>query len=65
MDTRFRVHRPLKIIALNANGIGKHYFELSKQLHDRRIDVAFLTRLLTPWDRTLFENLIVTQFIKK
>jgi len=35
-----RVHRPLKVVAFNANGIGKQRFEVSKQLQDRRIDVA-------------------------
>jgi hypothetical protein len=29
-----RVHRPLKIIAFNANGIGRQRHELSKQLQD-------------------------------
>jgi hypothetical protein len=35
-----RVHRPLKIIAFNANGIGR---QLSKQLQDLIIDVALFS----------------------
>jgi hypothetical protein len=27
-----RIHRPLTVVAFNANGIGKQPFELSKQL---------------------------------
>jgi hypothetical protein len=39
-----RVHRPLKIIAFNANGIGRQRYELSKQLKDLRLDVAYFLR---------------------
>jgi hypothetical protein len=39
-----RIHRPFKIIAFNANGIGRQRHELSKQLQDLRIDVAFFQR---------------------
>jgi hypothetical protein len=35
-----RVHRPLKVIGFNANGIGRQRYELSKQLQDLHIDVA-------------------------
>jgi hypothetical protein len=38
-----RVHRPLKIIAFNANGIARQRHELSKQLQDFRIDVALFS----------------------
>jgi hypothetical protein len=31
-----RVHRPLKVIAFNANGILRQRYELSKQLQDFR-----------------------------
>jgi hypothetical protein len=31
-----RVHRPLKVIAFNANGILRQRFEISKQLQDRK-----------------------------
>jgi hypothetical protein len=35
-----RVHRPLKVIAFNGNGIGRQRYELNKQLQDLHIDVA-------------------------
>jgi hypothetical protein len=38
-----RVNRPLKIIAFNANGIWRRYYELSEQLQDLHIDVALLS----------------------
>jgi exonuclease III len=38
-----RVHRSLKVIAFNANGIGRQRYELSKQLQDLNIDVALLS----------------------
>jgi exonuclease III len=38
-----RVHRPLKVIAFNANGIGRQRYELGKQLQDLKIDVALLS----------------------
>jgi hypothetical protein len=38
-----RIHRPLKIIAFNANGIWRQRYELSKQLKDLHIDVALLS----------------------
>jgi hypothetical protein len=38
-----RVHRPLKVIAFNANGIGRQRHMLSKQLQDLHIDVALLS----------------------
>jgi hypothetical protein len=37
------VHRPLKVIAFNANGIWRQCCELSKQLQDLHIDVAVLS----------------------
>jgi hypothetical protein len=37
------VHKPLKAVAFNANGIGKGRFELSKQLEGRHIDAALLS----------------------
>jgi exonuclease III len=39
-----RVHRPLKVIAFNVNGIGRQCHELSKQSQDLHIDVALLPR---------------------
>jgi hypothetical protein len=38
-----RVHRPLKVIAFNANGIGRQRYELSKQLQDLHVDVALFS----------------------
>jgi exonuclease III len=38
-----RVHRPLKVIAFNANGILRQRYELSKQLQEQHIDVALLS----------------------
>jgi exonuclease III len=38
-----RVHRPLKIIAFNANGIARKCHELSKQLQDLRVDVSLFS----------------------
>jgi hypothetical protein len=38
-----RVHRSLKVIAFNANGIGRHRYELSKQLQLLHIDVALFS----------------------
>jgi exonuclease III len=38
-----RIHRPLKIIAFNVNGIWRQRYELSKQLQDLHIDVVLLS----------------------
>jgi hypothetical protein len=38
-----KVHRLLKVIAFNANGIWRQRFELNKQLQDLCIDVAVLS----------------------
>jgi len=38
-----RVHRPLKVVAFNVNGIGRQHYELSKQLWELHIDVALLS----------------------
>jgi hypothetical protein len=37
------VHRPVKDVAFNANGIGRQAYELLKQMQDLKIDVAVLT----------------------
>jgi hypothetical protein len=44
-----RVHRPLKVLAFNANGIWRQRYELSKQLQDLHAEVALFseTRLNT------------------
>jgi exonuclease III len=47
-----RVHRPLKFIAFNANGIRRQRYELSKHLQDLHIDVALLSEThLKPHER--------------
>jgi hypothetical protein len=52
-----RVHRPLKVIALNANGIWWQNYELSKQLQDLYIDVALLSEThLKPHKRFFIPN---------
>jgi hypothetical protein len=38
-----RVHRPLRVLAFNANGIWRQHYELSKQLQDLHIDVGLLS----------------------
>jgi exonuclease III len=45
-----RVHRLLKVIAFNVNGIWRQCYELSKHVQDLYIDVALLseTHLKTP-----------------
>jgi hypothetical protein len=38
-----RIHRPLKFIAFNANGIRMQRYELSKQLQDQHIGLALFS----------------------
>jgi hypothetical protein len=38
------IHRPLKVIAFNANGIVRQRYELSKQLQDLHVDVVLLSQ---------------------
>jgi hypothetical protein len=38
-----RIHRPLKVIAFNANGISKQRYELSIQLQDLHTDVVLFS----------------------
>jgi hypothetical protein len=62
MATRVQVHRPLKVVAFNANGIGNQHFELSKQLQDHHIDVALLSEArLKPLERFFIPNYHVYQ----
>jgi hypothetical protein len=52
-----RIHRPLKIIAFNANGILRQRYELSKQLQDLHIDVALLSEThFKPHERFYIPN---------
>jgi hypothetical protein len=47
-----RFHRPLKVIAFNANDIGRQRYELSKQLQDLHVDVAVFSEAhLKPHER--------------
>jgi glycogen synthase len=57
-----RVHRPLNVVAFNANGIGKQHFELRKHLQDHHIDVALLFEAyLKPHERFFISNYHVYQ----
>jgi hypothetical protein len=52
-----RVHRPLKVSAFNANGIGRQRYELSKQLRDLYADVALSSEThLKPHERFSIPN---------
>jgi hypothetical protein len=52
-----RVHRPLKVIVFNANGIGRQHYELSKQLQDLHIDVALFSEThLKPHEKFFIPN---------
>jgi exonuclease III len=52
-----RVHRPLKVIAFNVNGISKQRSELSKQLQDLHTDVALFSEThLKPHERFYIPN---------
>jgi hypothetical protein len=54
-----RVHRPLKIIAFNANDIWRQRYELNKQLQDLHLDVTlFSETLLKPHERFYIPNRI-------
>jgi exonuclease III len=53
-----RVHRPLRVITFNANGIGRQRHELSKQLQDLHIDVALFSEThLKPHERFFIPTL--------
>jgi exonuclease III len=52
-----RVHRPLKVVAFNANGITSLRYELGKQLQTLLIDVALLSETnLKPHERFSIRN---------
>jgi hypothetical protein len=52
-----RIHRTLKVIAFNANGIWRQHYELSKQLQDLHVDVAlFSVTQLKPHERFFIPN---------
>jgi hypothetical protein len=51
------VHRPLKVSAFNANGIGRQAYELRKQLQDLKIDLTLFTEThLKPYMRFYIPN---------
>jgi hypothetical protein len=49
-----RVHRPLKVIACNANGIWRQRYELSKQLQDLHTNVTLLSETHLKPHKTFF-----------
>jgi hypothetical protein len=52
-----RIHRPLNVVAFNANGIGRQRYEVSKQLQEQRIDVALISDThLKPHERFYIPN---------
>jgi hypothetical protein len=52
-----RVHRPLKVIAFNVNGIGRQRYELSKQLQDLHVYVVLFSEThLKPHERFFIAN---------
>jgi hypothetical protein len=52
-----RIHRPLKVIAFNENGIVRQRHELSKQLQGLHIDMALFPEThLRPHDRFHIQN---------
>jgi hypothetical protein len=57
-----RVHRPLKVVAFNANGITRQRYEHGKQQQILRIDVALLSEThLKPYERFPLE---ITNYIR-
>jgi hypothetical protein len=54
-----RFHRPLKLIAFNANDIWRQNYELNKQLKGLNIDVALLSEIdLKPHERFFVPNFL-------
>jgi exonuclease III len=52
-----RVHRPLKVVSFNANGILRQRYEFGKQLQDLHIDVALFSETrLKPHERFSIQN---------
>jgi hypothetical protein len=53
-----RIHRPLKVIAFNANDIMRQRYELSKQPQDLLVDVdLFSEKHLKPHERFFYLKL--------
>jgi hypothetical protein len=57
-----RIHRPLKIIAFNANDIWRQHYELSKQLQDLLVVVALFSVTHVRMKGSIFDS---TTFIEK
>jgi hypothetical protein len=52
-----RIHRPIKVIAFNANSIWWQRYEISKQLQDLHVDVALFSEThLRPHGRVFIAN---------
>jgi hypothetical protein len=52
-----RNHRPLKVIAVKANGIWRQRYELGRQLQDLHVDVALFSEThLKPHERFFIPN---------
>jgi hypothetical protein len=52
-----RIYRPHKVLAFNANDIGRQRYELSKQLEDLHVDVALFSEThLKPQERIFISN---------
>jgi hypothetical protein len=52
-----RFHRPLRVIAFNANGIWRRRYELCKQLQDLRVYVPLLSEThIEPHERLFIYN---------
>jgi hypothetical protein len=52
-----RIHRSLRVVAFNANCIGRQRYELSKQLQDLHVDVALFSEThLIPHERFFIPN---------
>jgi hypothetical protein len=59
-----RVHRPLEVIAFDANGIWKQRYELSKQLQDLHIEVVLFSEThLKPHERLYIEEISITCYM--
>jgi exonuclease III len=51
------VHRPLKVLSFNANGIERQRYNLSEQLQDLYVDVALVSETqLKPHERFFISN---------
>jgi hypothetical protein len=52
------IHRPLKVMEFNENGIFRQHYEVSKQLQDLYIDVALLSHTnQNSYERLLYSKL--------